>query len=75
MAQKIVIDSGKLLNSSYDKIKLTLFKRINRMKLSASNKMLDRELNSFEKILEREILNSTRELAKNTYEYIKKLFS
>ena len=52
MAQKIVIDSGKLLNSSYDKIKLTLFKRINRMKLSASNKMLDRELNSFEKILE-----------------------
>ena len=75
MAQKIVIDSGKLLNSSYDKIKLTLFKRINRMKLSASNKMLDRELNSFEKILEREILNSTRELAKNTYEYIKKLAS
>lgn len=72
MSKKITIDGNKLLKSSLDEVKSVLFKKINKLKLSVTDKKLDKELDLFEKKLEIELLNSTRELATNTYEYIKK---
>lgn len=76
MQKKITISSKDLLKHSLDEIKSALLKKINKLnktKSMPSDKKIDKELDLFEKKLEIELLNSTRELANSTYEYIKRM--